>query len=465
MAEKRARRDVKRLSAKVDAFIRKVDKRPSVHAKHHTKPRPAHQVHHEHHASHHQHRPHSATAAHHHSPHVAHHEHHTSHEHAHEHHPTPPHHEHPKQNHESHHHASHHESHHQQHKRPEHHASPHPVRHMQPHEHSRETEDHASEEEAIHAAVVAENPPAAELPPMPIPPQKKALVEHMEHKAHHKNHATQTVKIKKTFPVSHSRPELRNERDIAVKFASQVHKKFTNIIKATVLFGSQAKKTAVASSDIDIVIIVDDASLNWDLELIAWYREELGKLVAANKYAHELHVNTIKLTTWWQDLINGDPVVLNILRYGEPLIDIAGFFKPLKSLLQQGKIHSTPESVYNALQRAPMHLSRSRASELGAIEGVYWTMVDSAQAALITAGQLPPSPEHMTAMLKETFVDKGLMKGDFVYWYRDCFALHKAIIHGHVTSLKGADIDVWQGRAEQFMKKMTEIIDHLLSTK
>ncbi len=273
------------------------------------------------------------------------------------------------------------------------------------------------------------------------------------------------MKVKKEFPTSPSRLEVRDEREIAVKFASQVHKKFTSLIKATVLFGSQAKRTATPSSDIDIVIIVDDASVNWDLELIAWYREELGKLVANNKYAHELHVNTIKLTTWWQDLINGDPVVLNILRYGEPLIDVAGFFKPIKALLQQGKIHSTPESVYNALQRAPMHLSRSRASELGAIEGVYWTMVDSAQAALITAGQLPPSPEHMTMMLKETFVDKGLMKGEFVYWFRDCFALHKAIIHGHVTTLKGADIDVWQERAESFMKKMTEIIDHLLSTK
>ncbi len=273
------------------------------------------------------------------------------------------------------------------------------------------------------------------------------------------------MKIKKEFPPSHSRLEVRDEREIAVKFASQVHKKFTSLIKATVLFGSQAKRTATPSSDIDLVIIIDDASVNWDLELIAWYREELGKLVANNKYAHELHVNTIKLTTWWQDLINGDPVVLNIVRYGEPLIDVAGFFKPIKALLQQGKIHSTPESVYNALQRAPMHLSRSRACELGAIEGVYWTMVDSAQAALITAGQLPPSPEHMTMMLKETFVDKGLMKGEFVYWFRDCFALHKAIIHGHVTTLKGADIDVWQERAESFMKKMTEIIDHLLSTK
>lgn len=453
MVEKRARKDVKRLSAKVDAFIRKVEKKSS--SKHHKHTSP----HHEH--------PHQAHVPPHHKVHHEHHLHHNSAHHVH------PQHAQHTASHESH---SHHHEH--PHHKPQVHHSNHPAQHIHHHEQPRENsqpmtktpathtlaEHKDAHEQTIRAAVTEYKAP--ELPPMPTPPQKKELVENMEHKPSVKRHVIpQGVKIKKTFPISHPQPTLRNEFDIAVKFASQVHKKFATIIKATVLFGSQAKRTAVASSDIDIVIIVDDASINWDLELIAWYREELGKLVAANKYAHELHVNTIKLTTWWQDLINGDPVVLNILRYGEPLIDIAGFFKPLKALLYQGKIHSTPESVYNALQRAPMHLSRSRASELGAIEGVYWTMVDSAQAALITAGQLPPSPEHMTAMLKETFVDKGLMKADFVYWYRDCFALHKAIIHGHVTNLKGADIDVWQGRAEQFMKKMTEIIDNLLSTK
>lgn len=440
MAEKRARKDVKKLSAKVDAFIRNVDKKSGKHSK--RKPvKPAHHTHH--HAVHHapEHR------EHHHTPRQ-----HQHHEHSHQHHENP----HP-QHHEHTHHIEHHTA---PHHNPEHHSHhmTHHTHHTRSHPHvaaelpASSYEDDTSDEKAIHEAVVTSEP---ELPPMPIPPKKE--VPHMPMKQH--------IKIKKSIPVSHSQPQIRNEHEIAERFASQIHKKFTTLIKATVLFGSQAKHTAVASSDIDIVIIVDDASVNWDLELVAWYREELGKLVAANKYAHELHVNTIKLTTWWQDLIAGDPVVLNILRYGEALIDIAGFFKPLKALLQQGKIHSTPESVYNALQRAPMHLSRSRASELGAIEGVYWTMVDSAQAALITAGQLPPSPEHMTAMLKETFVDKGLMKGDFVYWFRDCYALHKAIIHGHVTTLKGADIDVWQQRAEQFMKKMTDIIDHLLSTK
>ncbi len=260
-------------------------------------------------------------------------------------------------------------------------------------------------------------------------------------------------------------PALKSEKDSAMDFAIKVHRKFDKMIKASILFGSQAKNTAGAGSDVDIIIIIDDASIEWDLELISWYREELGKLISASDYGGDLHINTIKLTTWWQDLVKGDPVVLNILRYGEALIDSGGFFNPLKSLMIQGKMHSTPEAVYAALQRAPGHLARSKMAILGAIEGVYWTMVDSAQAALIMNGQLPPSPEHIALMLKENFVDKGMMKIDQVKAFRDIYILHKGISHGDVRYVKGQDIDFWQNIAESFLSDVTKIIDRLIESK
>ncbi len=275
-------------------------------------------------------------------------------------------------------------------------------------------------------------------------------------------HSSKKTKHSPKRSRAESSREIDSKRDVAADFAVKVHKKFDTIIKATIFFGSQAKHTAKPGSDTDIVIIVDDVSINWDLELIAWYREELGKLISAQRYSKELHIVTIKLSTWWNDLLHGDPVVINIIRYGEALIDLGGFFNPLKALLVQGKIHSTPEAVYNALQRAPMHLARSKYAEVGAIEGIYWCFVDSAQAALMTIGRLPPSPEHITAMLKKSFVDKKMLKMDYIIWYRDIFALHKSIMHREIKEIRGVQIDMWQERAEQFMKKMAEIIDQLI---
>ncbi len=254
-------------------------------------------------------------------------------------------------------------------------------------------------------------------------------------------------------------PKLMNDYEIALDFATRVHQKFDRLVKASILFGSQAKNTATEKSDVDIILIIDDAAIAWDLELVAWYREELGKLVQSSAYPRELHINSIKLTTWWQDLMEGDPVVINIVRYGRVLIDSGGFFNPLKILLQQGKIKSTVESVYMALQRAPMHLLRSKAAKVGAIEGIYWAMIDAAQAALVTAGKLPPSPEHIPLFLKETFVDQGMCKEDFAYAVRDIYTLHKRITYGEIRDIRGADLDSWYETAENFIIEMTRLID------
>jgi len=256
--------------------------------------------------------------------------------------------------------------------------------------------------------------------------------------------------------------QLKNEHDIAMDFAVKVAQKFNKIVKSIVLFGSTTKKTQIAGSDIDIIIIIDDASIKWDQELIAWYREELDKILKTNPYNMNLHINTIKLTTWWEDLMRGDPVVLNVLRNGESLIDLAGFFDPLKFLLINGKINSTPESIYTCLQRAPMHIARSKAAELNAIEGLFWAMVDSAHAGLIAANVFPASPEHIARELRITFVNNRKLKIKYVQWYKDLLILHKQISHGEIKDLKGVDIDDWQAKAEEFLKVMAQLINGIV---
>ncbi|MBR9701768.1 hypothetical protein GOV13_02505 [Candidatus Pacearchaeota archaeon] len=256
---------------------------------------------------------------------------------------------------------------------------------------------------------------------------------------------------------------LKNEHDIAMDFAVKIYKKFDKMVKSVVLFGSATKQTATSGSDIDIIILIDDVTINWDQELIAWYRTELDNIMRANPYRRSLHINTIKLSTWWRDLMRGDPVILNILRYGEAVIDMAGFFDPLKHLLVKGEIKSTPEAIYTCLQRAPAHITRSKAAGLSAIEGLHWSMVDSAHAALIAANVLPPSPEHIPVDLKEHFVDTGKLKMKYVVWYRDLLMIHKGIMHGKIHDLKKLEIDAWQERAEEFLEVMARLVKDLVS--
>jgi len=264
--------------------------------------------------------------------------------------------------------------------------------------------------------------------------------------------------VKKNYPTL----KLVREQDIAMDFAQKAYERFDKMIKSIILFGSTTKQTRTTGSDIDIIIIVDDASVKFDQKLTAWYREELGNIIQQNPYKKELHINTVRLTTWWQDLLRGDPVVTNVIRYGEPLLDFGGFFRPLRILLQEGRIRSTPEAVYTALQRAPMHIVNSKQAEMSAIEGIYWAMVDSSHALLMAGKITPPSPEHIPKLLNDNFVKRKLLDSKYVNWYAKVLSLHKQIAHGRLSDVKGQDIDQWQDKAEEFVRIMAELTNKII---
>jgi predicted nucleotidyltransferase/uncharacterized protein (UPF0332 family) len=256
--------------------------------------------------------------------------------------------------------------------------------------------------------------------------------------------------------------QLKSEREIAMDFAQKVYTKFDKIIKAIVLFGSSVKHTNLVGSDIDIVIIIDNATIKFDEKLVVWYREELGKIIQQNPYKKDLHINTVTLTTWWNDLTKGDPTLVNIIRYGDVLIDFGGFFGPLKILLEQGKIKPTPEAIYTCLNRVPNHIRLSKQAEISAVEGSYWAMVETAQALLMSIRILPPSIEHIAILLKENFVDKNLLKIKYVTDFRDLYDLHRKVMHGEVKDIKGSIIDSWQEKSEDFFNVALKIIEEII---
>lgn len=255
--------------------------------------------------------------------------------------------------------------------------------------------------------------------------------------------------------------ELSDERDIAMDFSAKVYEIFTKVVKSIILFGSAAKKTSTEKSDVDIVILIDDATIQWDQELIAWYREELGKIVQSNPYQKALHINTVRLSTWWNEMIRGEPLIINIIRYGEALIDFGGFFNPLKVLLAKGLIRGTPESIFITLGRTPGHMIRSKANMLSSVEGLYWAFVDASHAALMSAKISPPSPEHIPELLKSEFVSKKMIQPHFAEWYIEIYTLMHRILRTQITDIKGSEIDKWRERADLFIREMAKICNKL----
>ncbi len=242
---------------------------------------------------------------------------------------------------------------------------------------------------------------------------------------------------------------------VGYSFAKNVFELFPGLIKSVVLFGSIAKATPTKGSDIDILVVVDDTSITPDRKFIDWYNIELANLI--RKSDPRLHVTTVTLTTFWENILIGEPVVINVLRYGVALID-TGYFEPLQFLLAAGRIRPTKEAIYNALTRAPWHFTRANSRILAGIVDLYWVMIDSAHAALMAYGKVPPSPEHIERMLMDTFVSRKMLKKKYVNYYREIWQTSKAVVHGEILRGNGVDFDRYREMAEDFESKMKDLV-------
>ncbi|MFH1332585.1 MAG: hypothetical protein ABIH63_04870 [archaeon] len=247
--------------------------------------------------------------------------------------------------------------------------------------------------------------------------------------------------------------------DIARDFASRVYKEFGPFIKALVLFGSATKVQKMAKeADIDVLVIIDDVSVTLSRDLVQTYRIIVEKILVDMKDGERLHVQSMKLSAFWEYVRAGDPVAINVLRYGLALID-TGIFDPLQALLDNGRIRPTRESIYTYFTMAPASVSRSKEHILSAMVDLYWASVDAAHAALMCLGEVPPSPDHVADMLQDRMVKRGLLKRRYVNIMRENYNIMKQIVHREVRDVDGKEYDEYRKKTVEFVNEMRKFIE------
>lgn len=247
-----------------------------------------------------------------------------------------------------------------------------------------------------------------------------------------------------------------DDLNMAYEFSKGLYKEMENFIKAIVLFGATARKASTKEGDIDILVIVDDVSIYLSAEFVEAYRIIAQKIIA--KVSTRLHVTTLRFSSFWEYVRAGDPVAINILRDGLPLID-TGFFEPLQVLLKQGRIRPTAESIWAYYGRAPSTLFNSRWHLLQATLDLYWAVIDSAHAALMNEGEIPPTPGHVADMIEGTLVKKGLVDKRYADIMKNFYKLAKMITHREVKEIRGEEYERYYRNAEDFVNRMKELID------
>src|SRR3989338_9167410 len=127
----------------------------------------------------------------------------------------------------------------------------------------------------------------------------------------------------------------KEDIETAYRFANEIYRELGGFVRAVVLFGSTARKTKGPGWDIDLLVIIDDLVMSMSPEVVEAYRLIVQRAIV--KVSTKLHITTMRFTSFWEYMRNGDPIAINLLRDGVALID-SGFFDPMQMLLKRGRV-------------------------------------------------------------------------------------------------------------------------------
>jgi len=248
---------------------------------------------------------------------------------------------------------------------------------------------------------------------------------------------------------------------IVREFSKSLILEMKSLVKAIILFGSNANDTQNKNSDIDIMIVLDNVDVYVSEELRGAYHTIVNSLV--NKSGGKLHIMTTNFSDYWDLLRKGDPVVTNILRTGVAIYD-TGIIEPMQYLLEIGKIRPTRESVNNYMARSETLLVETEKHIQNAILDLYYSSVDIIHAVLMLQKIMPPSPKDMPQIFKKEF--KGNKKiSKYSKVIDEIYKIAKKVEHGKFSKFSGAEYDILREKVEDMILNLKDYIKEELKTK
>ncbi|MGB9674689.1 MAG: nucleotidyltransferase domain-containing protein [Nanopusillaceae archaeon] len=233
--------------------------------------------------------------------------------------------------------------------------------------------------------------------------------------------------------------------NILMDFSKELIEKVDGVVKGIILFGSYATNKENQKSDVDILILVDDIYAGETNLTITFYFDNLNKILKQEKYS-KIHPTTLTLSKFWSMVIDGDPLVLDIIRKGTPIIDPTGIFGTLKKMLENGMIKTSAEYLETMKRRSEELLNYSNFLMIKAFESFYNSVILITQYYLIKSGYKIYGPEDIIEKLEEIKSNKKLDK-EILKYFRDVYNYMKKIEHKEIDKI---DFDIFKEFIENY---------------
>ncbi|MGC9200717.1 MAG: nucleotidyltransferase family protein [Candidatus Aenigmatarchaeota archaeon] len=215
----------------------------------------------------------------------------------------------------------------------------------------------------------------------------------------------------------------------SVKFMNEIRKKFGEIVKSVLIFGSVVRGDLKKSSDADVWVILDDTSLKTSVDFERM-REEILLIAEGIK---DLHVQTTNLTEFWQWVRMGSPELINFLRYGLVIYD-SGFVKPIQRMLQLGLLPPSEEVIKIKARASEIRFEKIKQDLKNTVFDLRYCASDIIQAAVMYLYKEQPDPKDIPKYL-EKMINENKIEKEFLDKWNELNKLWKDIDHQIVKEI------------------------------
>ncbi|MCD6576000.1 MAG: hypothetical protein J7K73_02465 [Nanoarchaeota archaeon] len=254
------------------------------------------------------------------------------------------------------------------------------------------------------------------------------------------------------------------------QYVAAVVGKFGKYIKSIVLWGSTKTKKTLSKKkkihDIDIAIIVDDTDVRRMTR--PELKDKLFQRLLEMGYpiSKKIHPQPYLLTEFWQYVLEGNPVLYNVLRDGVILYD-TGFFLPVQMLMKMGNIKPSKEAIDKHIYVANELLKLAENTMLTKLSyDLEQAIVSSAQAVLMELGYRPPTPSETPKFVRDKLVKENkLVPEKYAKIAETIVKNYKDIEHKDKKVYTGKEWDKHLEMTKDFVKKMTEVLKKIRKEK
>jgi len=234
-------------------------------------------------------------------------------------------------------------------------------------------------------------------------------------------------------------------------FIEKLLSKYENLISVC-LIGSRLSDKFDKSSDLDVIVLLDNTSSKIDEDRI---KAEIKELAATVDKI--IHCQVFFLTHFWNYVTSGSPITFTMLRDAKAYYDI-GFFETLQKLLRAGFIKPKTEDAERQLFIAKQLMKMTYHSiNKGLVDNLQGAVVSATQSLLMLMGKEPPAPKQIPLALQE-LVKIKLIEEEYYLIAKKIIEVYKEIEHGKRSNLDAKELQIMYNYTNKFVIRIEELI-------